>query len=89
MSLFKGGMMREAKRSTLKSFLLQAISPAEPFSGTCSIIVDGGAFLWCCNRNKGELFGDIFREYVDTASYFRINVIVFDGYAISTKDSTH
>ena len=88
-SLFKDGAMRTATKANLKNFLLKNVSPSKSLPSTFRTIADGGAFLWCCKWQKNDLFGDIFQKYVDTVGKFGIGVIVFDGYAISTKDCTH
>ena len=87
-SLFAGGVMRPAKnKATLKNHLLEQIAPREVSDG--KIVADGGALLWCCNWTKHEKFSKIFQKYVDKCRHLRINIIVFDGYASSTKDATH
>ena len=88
MSLFKSGIMRSASKAQLKALLLKGTLPYEPLPDTFTSIGDGGVFLWCCNWKKNELFGDIFKKYVNAANHFKIDVAVFDGYAVSTKDST-
>ena len=88
MSLFNGSIMRSGTKANLKAFLLKEVPPSKPLPGTFTTIADGGAFMWCCNWKKNDLFGDIFQKYVDTAKHFRIDIAVFDGYDASTKDST-
>ena len=86
-SLFKGGVMRSAQKSKLKSFILNNVSPVEEPASTR--IADGGALLWCCNWKKNELFSEIFQKYIDFSRHLKLEIIVFDGYLLSTKDSTH
>ena len=62
MSLFNGGIMRSGTKANLKAFLLKEVPPSEPLPGTFTTIADGGAFMWCCNWKKNDLFGDIFQK---------------------------
>ena len=89
MSLFKDGAMRPAAKSKLKNSLSKDVPPSEPLPGTFKTIADGGAFLWCCKWKQNDLFGDIFKKYVDAVKKFGKDVVVFDGYAVPTKDCTH
>ena len=89
MSLFEDGAMRTATKAKLKNFLLKDVFPAESLPITFRTTVDESAFLWCCKWKIKDLFGDIFQKYVDTVGKFGIDVVVFDGYAVSTKDCTH
>ena len=68
---------------------IQSWRTSEPRPGTFKTIADGGAFLWCCKWKENDLFGDIFKKYVDAVRKFGIDVVVFDGYVVSTKDCTH
>ena len=76
MSLFKDGAMTPAAKSNLKNFLLKDVSPSEPLPGTFKTIADGGAFLWCYKWKENDLFGDIFKKYVDAVRKFAIDVVV-------------
>lgn len=87
MSLFKDGIMRSAQKAKLKSFLLENI-PTVDKTRTKSI-ADGGALLWCCDWRRNEPFDAIFKKYVNFLVYLQIDIVVFDGYEISTKDTTH
>ena len=80
--------MRAAKnKATLKNHILQPVTPREASGGT--VVADGGALLWCCNWKRNEMFSRIFQKYIVKCQYLRINVVVFDRYASSTKDATH
>ena len=87
MSLFKDGVMRTAAKSALKPFLRNGISPVEVPETVR--VVDGGALLWCCDWKKDETFDVIFERYASFLKKLMVNTIVFDGYDLSTKDSTH
>ena len=90
MALFKDGLMRTATKSALKPFLQKDISSVEPKTGPKTVrIVDGGALLWCCDWKKNETFDTIFERYASFLKQLKIDTIVFDGYDMSTKDSTH
>ena len=52
-------------------------------------VVDGGALLWCCDWKKDETFDVISERYASFLKKLMVNTIVFDGYDLSTKDSTH
>nr|XP_047133400.1 uncharacterized protein LOC124811573 isoform X1 [Hydra vulgaris] len=78
--------MRSAQKSTLKTFILNNVSPVkEPVS---TKMADGGALLWCCNWKKNELFSEI-NLYINFAQHLQLDTIIFDGYQSSTKDSIH
>ena len=87
MSLFKDGIMRSAQKAKLKSFLLQDV-PKIDQAGSKSI-ADGGAFLWCCDWKRNELFENIFKKYINFLIYFKIDIVVSDEYCVFTKDTTH
>ena len=87
MSLSKVGIMRSSQKSKLKSFLLKEITITEEPESTK--IADGGALLWCCDWKKSESFQKIFKKYSDLLTYLKLNIVVFDGYSLSTKDITH
>jgi hypothetical protein len=87
MSLFKDGVMRSAQKHKLKDYLTESFT-ATPHVPTSVKVVDGGALLWCCNWNKGETFANIFDKYIKFLNYLKVNVVVFDGYEQSTKDTT-
>ena len=88
MSLFKDRQMCSTKKSSLKTILLKNVNDeADP---TESIgIIDGGALSWCCDWERNETFETICEKYSNFPSYHSVNIIVFDGYAPSTKDPTH
>ena len=52
-------------------------------------IIDGGVHLWCCDWKRNETFEKICEKYSNFFSYGSVDIIVFDGYAPSTKDATH
>ena len=87
MSLFKDGKMCSTKKSALKTFLLKNVKEADRTESTK--IIDGGAFLWCCEWERNESFEKICEKYSNFLSYHSVDIIVFDGYAPSTKDATH
>ena len=87
MSLFKDGVMRTAQKSNLKNHLLNEVSPVE--AEDTVRIVDGGALLWCCEWKTGEKFNEIFKRYSNFMKNLGIQTVVFDGYRLSTKNSTH
>ena len=62
---------------------------SEPLTGTFKTIADGGAFLWCCKWKQNDLFEDTFKKYVHAVRKFGIDVVVFDGYVVSTGDCNH
>ena len=72
----------------LKPFLRNGISPVEVVPETVKV-VDGGALLWCCDWKKNETFNVIFERYACFLRKLNLHTIVFDGYDLSTKDSTH
>lgn len=76
-------------KAKLKSFLLEDVPPSEPLPGAFRTITDGDAFLRCCKWKKNDLFGDIFQKYIDIKGLFGIDVVLFDGYAVSNKDCAH
>lgn len=88
MSLFKDGIMRDPAKSTLKTHLLQGVQKDVTPSGSTSI-ADGGALLWCCNWKTNEFFSEILKKYVKFLSKLKIDIVIFDGYSVSTKDATH
>lgn len=87
MSLFKDVIMRSAQKSKLKQLLMEGISPID-VSQTVRI-ADGGVLLWCCDWKKDETFEVIFQRCSQFLTHLGIDTIVFDGYALSTKDATH
>ena len=46
-------------------------------------------FYGASNRKKGDIFGDIIQKYIDAVQNFGKGVVLFDGYAVSTKDCTN
>ena len=87
MALFKDGIMCTAKKSKLKQFLMESLNSVE--APQTVRIVDGGALLWCCDWKKDETFEIIFRRFSQFLLHLEIDIIVFDGYNMSTKDSNH
>ena len=87
MALFKDGIMRTAKRSKLKKLLMESVNCVE--APQTVHIVDRGALFWCCDWKKDETFEIIFRRFSQFLLHLEIDIIVFDGYNMSTKDSTH
>ena len=59
-----------------------------PFAPYSLKVADGGALLYCCDWNKGEIFDNIFEKYIQFLNYLKVSVVVFDGYENSTKDAT-
>ena len=87
MSSFKDGMMPSSQMSKPKTFLLKDIPSVTPIVTTR--IADSGALLWYCNWKKNDEFFSIFEKYSSFLTYLQIHTVVFDGYVLSTKDSTH
>ena len=87
MSLFKDGIMRTTQKSVLKPYLRSG-NPAVSIPETTRI-ADGGGLLWCCDWKRDETFSVIFQRYAVFLTNHNIDTIVFDGYSLSTKDSTH
>ena len=79
--------MCSAKKSALKSFLLENLKEADPTESTK--IIDWCALLWCCDWKKNKKFKKIYEKYSDFLSYHSVDIIGFDGYAPSTKDAIH
>ncbi|KAG1667386.1 hypothetical protein GQR58_018489 [Nymphon striatum] len=71
----------------MKSFILNKVELTVESNSTR--IIDGSALLWCCDWKKDEPFNAIFEKYTSFPKYIKANIIVFDGYSISTKDATH
>ena len=87
MALFKDGIMCTAKKSKRKQLLMESLNYVE--APQTVRIVDGSALLWCCDWKKDETFEIIFRRFSQLLLHLEIDKIVFDGYNMSTKDSTH
>ena len=87
LSLFKDGVMRTAQKSKLKTYILNKAQPTQQPASTK--IIDGGALLWCCDWKKNEQFHLIFEKYTSLLKHLDVNIVVFDGYNMSTKDATH
>ena len=87
MALFKDGIMRTAKKSKLKQLLMKSVNFVE--APQTVRIVDGSALLWCCDWKKDETFEIILRRFSQFLLHLEIDIIVFDGYNMSTKDLTH
>ena len=85
--LFKDGIMHTTKKSKLKQLLMESVNSVE--APQTVRIVDGGALLWCCDWKKDETFEIIFRRFSQFLLHLEIDIIVFDSYNMSTKDSTH
>ena len=79
--------MCSTKKSALQTFLLKNLKEADPSESTR--IINGGALLWCCDCKRNETFQKICEKYSNFLSYHSVDIIVFDGYAPSTKDTTH
>ena len=79
--------MCSTKKSALQTFLLKNLKEADPSESTR--IINGGALLWCCDCKRNETFEKICEKYSNFLSYHSVDIIVFDGYAPSTKDTTH
>ena len=79
--------MCSTKKSALKTFLLKNVKETNPKESTR--IIDGGALLWCCDWKRNETFEKICEKHSNFLSYHSVDIIVFDGYALSTKDATH
>ena len=88
MSIFKNGKMCSTKKSALKTFLLKNVKEADPTEST-RIVIDGGALLQWCDWKSDGTFEKIYEKYSNFLSYHSVDIIVFDGYAPSTKDVTH
>ena len=86
MALFKDGIIRTAKKSKLKQLLMKSVNFVE--APQTVRIVDGSA-LWCCDWKKDETFEIILRRFSQFLLHLEIDIIVFDGYNMSTKDLTH
>ena len=89
MSLFKNRAMRTATKAKLKNFLLKDVFPSVSLSSTFRTITDRCAFLRCFKWKRNDLFGDIFQKYIETVGKFGIDVVVFNGYDVSTKNYIH
>ena len=74
-------------KSALQPFLKNGI-PSVDVPETIRV-ADGGALLWCCDWKKDEAFNVILQTYTTFLRKRLINTVVFDGYELSTKDSTH
>ena len=48
----------------------------------------GQWFVLCCNWKKNEPFEIIFEVYANLLQFLQISTVVFDGYSLSTKDTT-
>ena len=79
--------MRSVKMSAFKNFLQKGVATTQEQKESTKI-EDGGALLWCCNWKEGKLFQEICQNYVNLLHKPKTNVIVFDGYSLSTKDTT-
>ena len=93
-SLFKGGLMRKAAKSSLRNHILKK-ADGNVSSSSASCVVDGGALLHKIKWTQGSTFQDIIKSYLD---YIRVRFreyqnlcIVFDGYddEMSIKATEH
>ena len=75
--------MRTAQKSKLKHIL----NKAQPTQRVSTKIIGGGALLWCCYWKKNEQFHVIFGKYTSLLKQLEVNIVVFDGYNMSTKDA--
>ena len=87
MPFFKDGKMYSTKKSVLKN--LSAVECERARSNRIYKKVDRCALLWCCDWERNETFEKIFEKYPNFLSYHSFDIIVFDGYAPSTKGKTH
>ena len=87
MALFKDGIIRTAKKSKLKQLLIESVNSVE--APQTVRIIDGRALFWCCDWKKDVTFEIIFRRFSQFLLQLEIDIIVFDSYNMSTKDSTH
>ena len=87
MLLFKDRVMRSVKMSAFKNFLQKGVATTQEKKESTKT-EHGGALLWCCNSKEGKLFQEICQNYVNFLHEPKTNVIVFDGYSLSTKDTT-
>ena len=89
MSLFKVGTMRTATKAKLKNFLLKMCLLPKLYQVLSALLLMEVHFYDFCKWKKNDRFGDVFQKYVDAVGKLGIDVVVFDGYAVSTKDCTH
>ena len=96
MSLFNNEqMMRKANNAALGQYLKTVVDCTVTFSNPSSpLIIDGGWLLYQVTSFKGfetYAYGDIANEYlklVPKPEQQKV-IVVFDGYARSTKDHEH
>ena len=86
MLVVKDDVARSAKKSALKNFLQNGVTKTQEIEPTQ--IADGGGLLWSCDWKEGKLFLEICQNYVNVIHKLKINVIMFDEYSLSTKDTT-
>ena len=94
MSLFNNEhMMRKANKAALGQYLKNVVDCTVKFSNPSSpLIIDGGWLLYQVTSFTGfETYGDIANEYLKLVPKpkQRKVIVVFDGYARSTKDHEH
>ena len=87
MALFKDEIIHTAKKSKLKQLLMESVNSVE--APQTVRIVDRGALFWCRDWKKDVTFEIIFRRFSQFLLHLEIDIIVFDSYSMSTKDSTH
>ena len=86
MLVVKDDVARSAKKSALKNFLQNGVTKTQEIEPTQ--IADGGGLLWSCDWKEEKLFLEICQNYVNLIHKLKINVIMFDEYSLSTKDTT-
>ena len=72
-----------AQKSKLKIYILNKAQPTQQRVSTK--IMNAGALLWCCDWKKNEQSHVIFEKYTS----LEVDIVVFDGHSMSTKDATH
>ena len=94
MSLFNNEqMMRKANNAALGQYLKIFVDCTVTSSNPSSpLLIDGGWLLYQIDSCTGfEIYGDIANEYLKLVPKpeQRKEIVVFDGYARSTKDHEH
>ena len=92
MSLFdQYQMMRKSNKAAYGKFLKDKIGPLVTSSNfTTPLVIDGGWFLYQLNSFQGcHNFEGVAKEYLKLIPKNREVVVIFDGYAPSTKDHEH
>ena len=92
MSLFdQYQMMRKSNKAAYGKFLKDKIGPLVTSSNfTTPLVIDAGWFLYQLNSFQGcHNFEGVAKEYLKLIPKNREVVVIFDGYAPSTKDHEH